>query len=180
MRRLWPTYPAQESSPVRSCSRQGWRLPPEPSRWNLAFTVTTTGGHDLALPRAVQVGDTTYTFTTVSSTSSLLEVIWRITGGAVARQQQLAEKLGPNGGSPPADLLRQQKSNFDELATSRLFDPSGRTVDPIYGSGYSIRQGGKDVAMVMDAWFPVSTHGAYQFQVSETATGPNVRTIDIQ
>lgn len=150
--------------------------------WNLPFSVTSTGGQNLALPPPVRLGDTTYTFTALRTTSTLLEVTWTITGGAMARQQQMAEQMGSqlrDGDTLPADLASKQRASYDEIATSRLIDSEGNTVEPIYGYGQIMKQDGKTANMSQDAWFPVTSHGHYQFEVDNVATGQNARTIDI-
>jgi hypothetical protein len=150
--------------------------------WDLSFTVTSSGGTDLATPAPVQLGDTTYTFTGVRVTSSLLEISWTISGGAIERMDRLhREALATIRGhrAVPASRLRLQRLNSEELATSTLLDPGGKPIDPVYGAGKGIMRDGQVASMEMDAWYPVSAHGTYTFQVSQAATGSNARTITV-
>jgi hypothetical protein len=149
--------------------------------WDLHFTLMSTGGHDLAVPPAVQLGDTTYTFTTMRATASLLEVSWTISGGAVQRQNQYAIEVGGRfqAGTSSDDMDRMGEATYREMATSKLFDPKGRQVTPIYGSGHGIMQGHAEVSMIDEAWYPITGSGLYRFQVSDNADPADARIIDV-
>jgi hypothetical protein len=155
--------------------------------WDLRLNASSAGGSDLSLPSSVLAGDTTYTFDAVRLTSSVLEVRWTVTGGAVEREQQLAETVGQycKGGdtgahpcSPPADVMSQLQAAHDAILSELLTDPQGVRIDPVYGSGHSVMQNEKAVSFERDAWYPVNGHGAYTFAVGPGGTS-NDRTIDI-
>jgi hypothetical protein len=142
--------------------------------WNMSFDLTDMGGHALSVPAPVQVGDTTYTFSSVTLTSTVLEVRWTISGGAIERSQALHSSPRSGSGSGQADY-----ENYQELATARLLDSDGHVIQPAFGTGQGVRRDGTDVAMEMDSWYPVTAGRTYYFQVTDSAGVADRREIDV-
>lgn len=89
--------------------------------WTFHFTLKQRPAHELPLPAPLQVGDTTYTFTSIRSADTLAVKI-KVGGGAVRRWNQM--KPGETGLPPGvADAYRVH-----------LYDAAGRPQRKGYGS----------------------------------------------